>query len=100
MSKSITNFFLILTGILGLTQVSAAEIYPFFLERQDGTVLQGYFSPPSSSEAQIIFAIQGSSRESVLQWHRSLSDRANTLGLGVVTLEKQGVSGESIDLVS
>jgi hypothetical protein len=57
MSKSITNFFLTLTGIFVLTQAPAAEIYPFFLERQDGTVLEGYFSPPSTNEAQIIFAV-------------------------------------------
>lgn len=100
MSKNITNFFLTLTGIFGLMQASAAEIYPFFLERQDGTVLEGYFSPPSTSGAQIIFAVQGSSCESVLQWHRSLSNQADDLGLGVVTLEKQGISREGIDLLA
>jgi predicted alpha/beta hydrolase len=100
MGKSITNFFLTLTGIFGLTQASAAEIYPFFLERQDGTVLEGYFSPPSTSGAQIIFAVQGSSCESVLKWHRSLSDQADAIGLGVVTLEKQGVTSEGIDLIA
>jgi len=98
MSKKTTKFFLTLTGILGLTQLFATEIYPFYLERQDGTVLEGYFSPPSTSGAPIIFAIQGSSCESVLGWHKSLSDQASALGLGVIALEKQGISREGIDL--
>ena len=98
MSKNITKFFLTLTGIFGLIQASAAEIYPFFLERQDGSVLEGYFSPPSTSGAPIIFAVQGSSCESVLQWHKSLSDKASVLGLGVIALEKQGISRKGIDL--
>lgn len=92
MSKRMTKFFLILTGIFGLTQAFATDIYPFFLERQDGSVLEGYFSPPSTNGAPIIFAIQGSSCESVSEWHKSLSDSANVLGLGVIALEKQGIS--------
>jgi pimeloyl-ACP methyl ester carboxylesterase len=98
MSKKTTKFFLTLTGIFGLTQVFATEMYPFYLERQDGTVLEGYFSPPSTSGAPIIFAVQGSSCESVLGWHKSLSDQASALGLGVIALEKQGISREGIDL--
>jgi hypothetical protein len=100
MSKSITKFFLTLTGIFGLTQVFATEIHPFYLERQDGTLLEGYYSPPSTSKSPIIFAIQGSSCESVLQWHRALSDQANILDLGVITLEKQGISERDINLLT
>jgi predicted alpha/beta hydrolase len=98
MSKNITKFFMTLTGIFGLTQVFATEIYPFYLERQDGTVLEGYFSPPNTTGAPIIFAIQGSSCESTLRWHKNLSDQASALGLGVIVLEKQGISKDSIDL--
>jgi alpha-beta hydrolase superfamily lysophospholipase len=60
--------------------------------------LEGYFSPPITTEAPIIFAIQGSSCESTLQWHQSLSDQASALGLGVIALEKQGISKAGIDL--
>lgn len=98
MGKKTAKFFLTLTGIFGLTQVFATEIYPFYLERQDGTLLEGYFSPPSTSESPIIFAIQGSSCASTLEWHKRLSDRASTLGLGVIVLEKQGISKDGIDL--
>ena len=100
MSKRMTNLFLTLTGIFGLTQAFATDIYPFFLQRQDGTVLEGYFSPPSTSETPIVFAIQGSSCESILGWHKSLSDQADALGLGVITLEKQGISRGGNDLLA
>jgi hypothetical protein len=98
MSKNVKIFFLTLTGIFRLTQAFATDIYPFFLQRQDGTVLEGYFSPPGTSDSPIIFAIQGSSCESTLQWHKSLSDQASALGLGVIALEKQGISKDDIDL--
>ena len=95
----LTKFFLTLTGIFGLTVLTpafATEMCPLFLQRQDGTVLEGYFSPPSTIEAPIIFAIQGSSCESALEWHRELSDQVSGLGLGVLVLEKQGISRESM----
>jgi alpha-beta hydrolase superfamily lysophospholipase len=87
------------TGIFGLIQAFGADVYPFFLERQDGSVLEGYFTPPSNRDLPIVFAIQGSSCESVLQWHLSLSDQASALGLGVIALEKQGISQHGIDLL-
>jgi hypothetical protein len=98
MNKNIKFFFLTLTSIFGLTQIFATEIYPFFLQRQDGTVLEGYFSPPSTSDSPIIFAIQGSSCESALKWYMGLCDQASALGLGVIALEKQGISKDGIDL--
>jgi len=78
--------------------VFATEVYSFFLEREDGTVLEGYFSPTSTSESPIVLAIQGSSCESMLGWHTSLSAQVSVLGLGLIVLEKQGVSREGIDL--
>jgi hypothetical protein len=85
--------------IFGLGIASADEIYPFFLQRQDGTILEGYLSPPSTSGSPIIFAIQGSTCESTLNWHKNLCDQANALGLGMVTIEKQGISKEGIDFL-
>lgn len=89
-----------LVGILGWIQACAAETHPFYLERQDGTIIEGYFSPPSTHNAPIIFAIQGSSCESALTWHGELSDQASALGLGVIVLEKQGIFSNNIDLLS
>lgn len=97
MIKNITKFCIVLSCIFGFTKMFAVEIYPFFLCRQNGTVLEGYFSPPDTSSLPIIFAIQGSSCESTLKWHESLSDQACALGLGVISIEKQGISKDNID---
>ena len=99
MIGNIAKFFVVFSCIFGLEIASTTEIYPFFLQRQDGTVLEGYFSPPSTSSAPIIFAIQGSSCESTLKWHKDLSDQASALGLGMIAIEKQGISKESIDFL-
>jgi len=85
--------------MFGLQIASATEACSFFLQRQDGTILEGYFSPPSTICSPIIFAIQGSSCESTSNWHKDLSDYAYVLGLGVIAIEKQGVSKEGIDFL-
>ena len=87
MGKRMTKLFLTLTGIFGLTQASATESYPFFLEHQDGGVLEGYFCPPSTIDAPIIFAIQSSGCKSALKWSEGLSDHASALGFGVIVIE-------------
>ncbi len=71
---------------------------PFFLSREDGSVLQGYFLPPSTPYSPIIFAIQGSSCESSFRWYLDLSDQASSCGVGLVVLEKQGISRDGINL--
>ena len=99
MIGNVTKFCTVFSCIFGLEMASAAEIYPFFLQRQDGTILEGYFSPPNTSSAPIIFAIQGSSCESTLKWHKDLSDQADALGLGMIAIEKQGISKGGIDFL-
>jgi len=98
MMKSITRFLLTTTSFFGLNQAFGADVYPIFLERQDGSILEGYFTPPSDKDSPILFAIQGSSCENILQWHMDLSNQADALGLGVIALEKQGISQRGIDL--
>src|ERR1700722_8959292 len=100
MIKNLTIFYAILTAVFGFEKAQAKETYPFFLQRQDGTFLEGYFSPPSQADSPIIFAIQGSSCESVLQWYADLCDRISSLGVGVVAVEKQGISHEKTDLLA
>lgn len=100
MIKSVTRFLLLATGFFGLNQAFGVDVYPIFLERQDGSILEGYFTPPSDKDSPIVFAIQGSSCESILEWHMGLSDQASALGLGVIALEKQGVSHRGIDLAA
>jgi hypothetical protein len=99
MIKNIKKFCLICACIFGFEKVCATEIYPFFLQRSDGTVLEGYYSPPSSSCSPIIFAIQGSSCDSALKWHMDLCDQANAFGFGLIAIEKQGISKNGINLM-
>ncbi len=99
MIGNVAKFCAVFFCIFGLEIASATEIYSFFLQRQDGTILEGYFSPPSTSSSPIIFANQGSSCQSILQWHKDLCDQANSLGLGIISIEKQGISKESIDFL-
>lgn len=100
MSKNLAIFCMIVTAVFGYEKAYTAETYPFFLQRQDGTFLEGYFSPPNQADSPIIFAIQGSSCESVLQWYTDLCDQMSPLGFGVVAIQKQGISQEKIDLVT
>ncbi len=98
MIKNIASFCVILSCIFACEKVCSTEIHPFFLQRQDGTILEGYFSPPDTSSSPIIYAIQGSSCESALKWHMDLCEQAESLGLGLVVLEKQGISKDDINL--
>ena len=83
MSKNLAIFCMILTAIFGCKKVQTVETYSFFLQREDGTFLEGYFSPPNQADSPIIFAIQGSSCESVLQWYTALCNRVTPLEAGV-----------------
>ena len=76
MIENINKFCLIFSCIFGFEKICATEIYHFFLQRPDGTVLEGYFSPPGTSCSPIIFAVQGSSCESALKWHMDLCDQS------------------------
>lgn len=99
MIKKAARFFVVLSCVFGLKAALAEEIHPFYLERLDGTALEGYFSPPSTPSSPIIFAIQGSCCESALNWHVDLCNRMSSLGVGLVVLEKQGISKNGIDLL-
>ena len=96
--KNVAKFCLILSCVFGFEKIYSGNTLPFFLLRENGTTLEGYFLPPASSSSPIVFAIQGSSCESSLEWHIKLSEQMGLLGLGLIVLEKQGISKDSIDL--
>jgi|SRR5579862_25857 len=97
--KNTTKFCLIFSCVFGIQKTQAAEMQPFSLLRQNGTILEGYFSPPDNASSPIVFAMQGSSVESAFQWHANLSTHMNSLGLGLIVLEKQGISRDSVNLL-
>jgi esterase/lipase len=97
--KNTTKFCLIFSCVFGIQMTHAGEMQPFSLLRQNGTILEGYFSPPDNASSPIVFAMQGSSVESAFQWHADLSTHMNSLGLGLIVLEKQGISRDSVNLL-
>ena len=66
----------------------------FHLLRPDDSILTGYFDPPKKEGPYALaLAIQGSPCESVWGLHQQFVERINGLGVGLITLEKQGVYG-------
>ena len=96
--KGVVKKILILFYVFGLEIMHATEVLPFFLPSGSGSILEGYFSPPITSTSPIVLAIQGSCCESVFQWHLTLTDMLGSLGLGLITLEKQGISQNTINI--
>ncbi len=76
----------------------ASETQLFLLSKKDDTAVKGYFLSPANSSSPIIFAIQGSACESAFRWFATLIDLARSLGLGLVVLEKQGISRDDVNL--
>lgn len=93
------RIFCILSFVFGIGNTYAEDTYPFFLYRENGSSLEGYFSPPATTSTPIVIAIQGSSCNSAFEWYTNLSRTLRFLGLGLIVIEKQGISRESIDLV-
>ncbi|MBX9745077.1 MAG: hypothetical protein K2X08_07715 [Chlamydiales bacterium] len=98
MLKSLLNHCLFLACLICLNIGNTAEIYPFFLPRDDGTYLEGFYSPPESARTPIVVAIQGSDCQNVLEWHTRLYDQLSTLGLGLIVLENPKLIPENLKM--
>ncbi len=99
MMKNLVKLCLMFCCIFGFEKIQATEMHPFFLLRQDGTALEGYFLPSSTPSSPIVFAIQGSFCESAHSWHADLCEQMSSLGLGLIVLEKQGISRDTVNLL-
>src|SRR5690348_5544765 len=89
------NWYLIL-GCIGIVSIQAAEILSFTMSYEN-TEMHGYYTPPSTQNDPIVFAINGSSAESVYDWHTRLTDLLSPMGIGLIVLEKPGVTSEYVD---
>lgn len=67
----------------------------FSLEGKDH-LIQGYFVPPPTFSSPIVIAIQGSSCISILPWYQTLFTEVQKFGMGLIALEKQGISSDAI----
>jgi len=63
------------------------------IQRESGTPLIGYFDAPEATTFPIAILLQGSQIESSRRIHDSLKNGLEEIGMGVVTLEKQGIRG-------
>jgi pimeloyl-ACP methyl ester carboxylesterase len=66
--------------------------------RADGTVVEGYFDrPDSKTAAPVVVFIDGSHETSVTISHDKLAARFNPRKIGLISLEKRGITPEQID---
>ncbi|MFS8563984.1 MAG: alpha/beta hydrolase [Rhabdochlamydiaceae bacterium] len=96
MGKSAFLIFCILFSMF--ESVDAGVTHQFCLPRENKSLVEVYFSPPNNPSTPIIVAIQGSSCESAFPWYTHLSRQIQSLGLGLVVIEKQGISKNDINL--
>lgn len=80
-----------ISGLFGLTD-------GFHLSREDGSLVEGYLSAPDDQrDFPVVIFIDGSYDTSVLSNHEKLAPRFNSNGIGLLSLEKRGISSEAID---
>lgn len=72
-----------------------AEARKIDLVRTDGSLLQFYFEEPKTPNFPILFVIQGSTCESSYDLFQTTAVRAAALGIGVVAVEKYGITEET-----
>ena len=79
----------------------ADTIEKFELNRPDGSVLTGYYSPPynKTKPFPIAIIIHGSQCESISVWHEDFKSLVVDFGAALITIEKQGIySPTNVDL--
>lgn len=76
----------------------ASEIQLVSMPREDGTVIEGYFSPPENTSYPIFILIHGSQHESYYSVFCEIIKHINPHGIAVLTLEKQGFRKDSVDI--
>lgn len=66
--------------------------------RGDGTVVEGYFDrPDDKTEVPVVVFVDGSHETSVTISHDKLASRFNPRKIGLISLEKRGITPERID---
>lgn len=90
--------YLIVFCILGGNFSLFADRQDIRLARADGTVVEGYFDrPDSKTEVPVVVFVDGSHETSVTISHDKLAARFNPRRIGLISLEKRGITPEQID---
>jgi hypothetical protein len=91
------NFYFLIVCLIFVRLIHANDIAPFFVPCKDGSLLEGYISPPPTPSSPVVMAIQGSSCESVFQWSVDLAEQLQAAGVGLIVIEKRGISRYGIN---
>jgi hypothetical protein len=80
---------------LAIASLLASE--PFKITKEDGTSLTYYCDKPKEGPFSIALLIPGSQKETSLKIHNAIKQNLLESGRALVTLEKEGIEGETID---
>lgn len=101
--RFIIRWSIFLTILFFHQRLSSDELQQFKLIRQDGTSINGYLSPPLRKKTfPIAILCQGSyckdcTTQSVYPFHIILAKIFNSVGIGVLSIEKRGVDKDHFD---
>jgi pimeloyl-ACP methyl ester carboxylesterase len=75
-----------------------AESEKLHIFREDGTAIEAYFDrPDSTAEVPVVVFIDGSHEASVTISHNKLANRFISKRIGLISLEKRGITSDTID---
>lgn len=104
MKNIFISFFIFLFSFFIFSEnLPADEPKQFLQRREDGSELKGYLSvPPGYESFPIAILCQGSyseksSTQSVYDFHQIIASFFNSVGIGVLSIEKKGVDREHFD---
>ncbi len=75
-----------------------AERESISIAREDGTIIEGYFDrPQGATNVPVVIFIDGSHKVSVIATHEKLAERLNPRNIGLISLEKRGITPTVVD---
>lgn len=77
--------------------LTASQTQHIQLRRPDGSFLKGYFTPPMEENFPIALMIQGAPCNSISKFHEDFKEKITAMGMGLLSLEKRGVTAQAID---
>lgn len=97
MQKRLAFYLTIAVAFLGFGSSLFAKPLAFSFERDGGVVVNGYVSyPEQEANYPLVIFLDGSHVSSVFENHEKLAAKVNALGMGFVSLEKRGITKNSI----
>lgn len=97
MQKRLAFYLTVAVAFLGFGSSLFAKPLAFSFQREDQVVVNGYVSyPEQEANYPLVIFLDGSNQTSVFENHEKLAAKVNALGMGFVSLEKRGITKNSI----